>query len=55
MVHGPTEVQKVTVALEVLKGYEPSQGPWATNHLPALREEALPKMALHVEHTVGNA
>ncbi len=55
VVHGPTEVQRVTVDREVLKGYEPSERLWATNHLPALREEALRKMALHVEHTVGNA
>ncbi len=43
------------MAREVLKGYEPSEGLWPSNQLPALREEALPKLAIHVEHTVGNA
>jgi acyl-CoA dehydrogenase len=55
VVDGPTEVHKVTVAREVLKGYEPSEGLWPSNHLPALREEALRKLAIHIEHTVGNA
>ncbi len=55
VVDGPTEVHKVTVAREVLKGYEPSDGLWPSNHLPAKREEALRKLAIHVEHSVGNA
>jgi acyl-CoA dehydrogenase len=55
VVDGPTEVHKVTVAREVLKGYQPSEGLWPSNHLPARREEAVRKLAAHVEHTVGNA
>ena len=55
VVDGPTEVHKVTVAREVLKGYEPSEGLWPSNHLPALREDALRKLAVHVEHIAGNA
>jgi acyl-CoA dehydrogenase len=55
VVDGPTEVHKVTVAREVLKGYQPSEGLWPSNHLPAKREEALRKLAVHIEHTVGNA
>jgi acyl-CoA dehydrogenase len=55
VVDGPTEVHKVTVAREVLKDYQPSEGLWPSNHLPAKREEALRKLAVHIEHTVGNA
>ncbi|HEY5008072.1 MAG TPA: acyl-CoA dehydrogenase family protein [Caulobacteraceae bacterium] len=52
---GPTEVHKVTVAREVLKGYEPSPGLWPTAHLPAKREEAKQKLAAHIEHLIGNS
>jgi hypothetical protein len=34
---------------------QPSEGLWPSNQLPALREEALRKLAIHVEHTVGEA
>ena len=54
VVDGPTEVHKVTVAREVLKGYEASEGLWPSNHLPTLREDAMRKLAVHIEHTVGN-
>jgi acyl-CoA dehydrogenase len=37
---GPTEVHKVTVARQVLKGYSPSPGEWPTQFLPARREWA---------------
>jgi acyl-CoA dehydrogenase len=55
VVDGPTEVHKVTVAREVLKGYEPSQGLWPTAHLPAKRAEAREKLAAMLEHVVGNS
>ena len=55
VVDGPTEVHKVTVAREVLKGYEPSPGLWPTSHVPAKREEARQKLAAMIEHTVGNS
>ena len=55
VVDGPTEVHKVTVAREVLKGYQPSPGLWPTAHLPAKREEARQKLARHLEHVVGNS
>ncbi len=55
VVDGPTEVHKVTVAREVLKGYEPSPGLWPTAHLPAKKEEAQKKLAAWIEHTVGNS
>jgi acyl-CoA dehydrogenase len=52
---GPTEVHKVTVAREVLKGYSPAPGLWPTAHLPAKREEARAKLAAHLEHVIGNS
>jgi acyl-CoA dehydrogenase len=55
VVDGPTEVHKVTVAREVLKGYQPAPGLWPTQHLPTKREEARAKLAARLEHTVGNA
>jgi acyl-CoA dehydrogenase len=55
VVDGPTEVHRVTVAREVLKGYQPSPGLWPTAHLPAAREEARRKLAGWTEHVVGNA
>jgi acyl-CoA dehydrogenase len=55
VVDGPTEVHKVTVAREVLKGYEPAPGLWPTAHLPAQRELARQKLAAWTEHVVGNA
>ncbi len=55
VVDGPTEVHKVTVAKEVLKGYKPAPGLWPTQHLPTKREEARAKLADHLEHVIGNA
>jgi len=52
---GPTEVHKVTVAREVLKGYKPAPGLWPTEHLPAKREEARAKLAEQLEHVIGNS
>ena len=37
---GPNEVHKVTIARNVLKGYEPHQGNWPSEFLPAKRAEA---------------
>jgi acyl-CoA dehydrogenase len=42
---GVDEVHKVTVARNVLKGYEPHPGLWPTEYLPAKREEARKKYA----------
>ena len=55
VVDGPTEVHKITVAKEVLKGYKPAPGLWPTQHLPTKREAARAKLADHIEHVVGNA
>ncbi len=42
---GVDEVHKVTVARNVLKDYEPHEGLWPTEYLPAKREEARKKFA----------
>lgn len=42
---GPTEVHKVTLARQVLRGYEPSGDLFPTRHIPKLREAALEKYA----------
>jgi len=42
---GVDEVHKVTVARNVLKGYQPHPGLWPTEYLPAKREEARKKYA----------
>lgn len=51
---GPTEVHKVTVARQVLKGYQPHEGLFPREHLPARRAAARAKFADLVEHTVAN-
>jgi acyl-CoA dehydrogenase len=42
---GPNEVHKVTIAKNVLRGYEPHEGNWPTEFLPAKRERAKKKFA----------
>ncbi len=51
---GPTEVHKITVAKQVLRGYEPSDDLWPTQHLPKLRDQARARYAEFLEHEVGN-
>ncbi|HYT38626.1 MAG TPA: acyl-CoA dehydrogenase family protein [Acidimicrobiia bacterium] len=51
---GPTEVHKITVARQVLKGYQPVEGLWPSGHLPARREAARARYAELLEHLVGN-
>jgi len=51
---GPTEVHKVTVARQVLRGYSPSDDLWPTQHIPKLREAARAKYANFLENEVGN-
>jgi acyl-CoA dehydrogenase len=51
---GPTEVHKITVARQVLKGYRPVEGLWPSGHLPARREAARARYADLLEHLVGN-
>ena len=42
---GPNEVHKVTIAKNLLKGFEPHEGYWPTEFLPAKREAAKKKFA----------
>jgi acyl-CoA dehydrogenase len=42
---GPNEVHKVTIAKNVLKSYEPHEGNWPTEFLPAKRAAAKKKFA----------
>ncbi len=51
---GPTEVHKVTVAKQVLRDHEATDGPWPTQHLPTRREAAREKFAALLELEVGN-
>jgi acyl-CoA dehydrogenase len=51
---GPTEVHKVTVARQVLRGYSPSDDLWPTEHRPKKMAAARAKFAEHLEHEVGN-
>ena len=52
---GPTEVHKVTVAKQILRGYEPSDDLWPTKHIPKLRDQARARYAEFLEHEVGNS
>ncbi|MER5183400.1 acyl-CoA dehydrogenase family protein [Streptomyces sp. NPDC002896] len=54
MADGPTEVHKVTVARQVLRGHRPTDGLWPTGHLPSRTEAARAKYAAHLEREVGN-
>src|SRR4051794_29322423 len=51
---GPTEVHKVTVARQVLRGYSPSDDLWPSEHRPKKMAAARAKFAEHLEHEVGN-
>jgi len=51
---GPTEVHKLTVARQVLRGYRPSEDDWPSSHLPRRLAAAREKYAEHLEHEVGN-
>ena len=51
---GPTEVHKVTVARQVLRGYRPSDDLWPTEHIPKKVAAAREKFAEYLEHEVGN-
>ena len=51
---GPTEVHKITLAREILKGYQGSDDRFPTTHLPRLRQEARRRYARLLEHEVGS-
>ncbi len=52
---GPTEVHKITLARQLLKGYEPHDDLFPTGHLPTKREDARARYAEALEHVVGNS
>jgi acyl-CoA dehydrogenase len=52
---GPTEVHKVTVAKQVLRGYKAACGLWPSEHLPAKLAAAREKYAAYLENEVGNS
>ena len=52
---GPTEVHKVTVAKQVLKEYQPSEGMFPSMHLPPRIEAARERFARYLEHEVANS
>jgi acyl-CoA dehydrogenase len=54
LVDGPTEVHKVTVARQVLRGYEPAGGLWPSEHIPTRVEAARAHLAEVLEAEVGN-
>jgi acyl-CoA dehydrogenase len=43
---GPTEVHKITVAKQVLRGYQPSDALFPDAHLPSRRERALAELGM---------
>ncbi|MBO0856209.1 MAG: acyl-CoA dehydrogenase family protein, partial [Nocardia sp.] len=51
---GPTEVHKGTVAKQVLRDYQPTDGMWPSRWIPGLREQARAKYAEYLEHEAGN-
>ncbi|MFI6776365.1 acyl-CoA dehydrogenase family protein [Nocardia sp. NPDC050412] len=51
---GPTEVHKTTVAKQVLRDYQPTDGMWPTEWIPGKQEAARAKFAEYLEHEVGN-
>ena len=46
---GPTEVHKITLARQLLKGYEPVEGLWPSAHLPTRKEVARAQLAERLE------
>jgi acyl-CoA dehydrogenase len=51
---GPTEVHKVTVARQVLRGYKATDDMWPTEWIPKKIDEAKAKYAEYLELEVGN-
>jgi acyl-CoA dehydrogenase len=51
---GPTEVHKVTVAREVLKGHRPVESMWPSEHVPTRLAAAKAKFAASLELEVGD-
>jgi acyl-CoA dehydrogenase len=51
---GPTEVHKLTIARQLLKDYQPADGPFPSEWLPPRIDEARARFADALEHQVGN-
>ena len=51
---GPTEVHKATVARQVLREHEPTEGMWPTEWIPGKLDAAKEKYAQFLELEVGN-
>jgi acyl-CoA dehydrogenase len=51
---GPTEVHKLTVAKQVLRGYQPAEGMWPSAWIPDKIDAAKQKYAKLLELEVGN-
>jgi acyl-CoA dehydrogenase len=51
---GPTEVHKVTIARQVLKDYQPTDGLFPTAHLPDRVAAAKARFADLLEHEAAN-
>jgi acyl-CoA dehydrogenase len=51
---GPTEVHKLTVARQVLRDHQPTDGMWPTEWIPGKLEDAKAKFAEYLELEVGN-
>jgi len=51
---GPTEVHKVSVARQVLREYQGTDGMWPTEWIPGKLDAAKAKFAEYLEHEVGN-
>jgi acyl-CoA dehydrogenase len=54
LVDGPTEVHKVTVARQVLRDYQATEGMWPSEWIPKKIEDAKAKFAQYIELEVGN-
>src|SRR6202158_3548650 len=52
---GPDEVHRVSVARQILSGYQPPQGMWPREHIPTRREAAQRKFAALLEAAVADA
>ncbi len=52
---GPSEVHRVTIAKQVLKGHQPATDPlWPNEWLPQKTDEARAKFAQYLDNTTGN-
>ncbi|MFB4312369.1 acyl-CoA dehydrogenase family protein [Actinomadura sp. GTD37] len=51
---GPTEVHKITLARQLLRGVEPVEGLWPSGHLPTRREAARERFAEALELAIGD-